>query len=80
LNLKDSSNYLIASQGYIKDVTKVDEVDQSNHSQTKSDEPDHMTPGSGWGLIGADGSEDGFGVIGIDNSDISTNSNQGRSL
>jgi hypothetical protein len=57
-----------ACAGYIKDVTRSEAVDASvmeKDGAAKGMPPTHA-PGSGWGLVDVDGSEEGgFGVVGI---------------
>jgi hypothetical protein len=60
-----------ACVGYIKDVRSAEAVshednvlvgDNMNVEQLK---PDGAIPGSGWGVVDADGSDEGFGVVGV---------------
>eukprot|EP01032_Pedospumella_encystans_P019712 gene19712-22413_t len=62
-----------ACAGYIKDVTRAEApIEEKEPAQAKGGPADANTaggvpvPGSGWGLVDADGSEEGgFGVVGI---------------
>lgn len=55
--------------GYIKDVRRLEEnaseiVDQGNVS-VNADRTPPALPGQGWGMVDADGSEEGYGVVGV---------------
>lgn len=70
-------NRALAKQcsGYIKDVTRsenpdakeeaVDEKKSGTVDSSESAVSGTPIPGTGWGLVDADGSEDGFGVVGL---------------
>eukprot|EP01038_Epipyxis_sp_PR26KG_P005336 gene5336-7405_t len=63
-----------ACVGYINDVTRVEVVDDknSNNNLLEKDPSEgrrsSQLPGNGWGLVDADGSEEGFGVVGLDST------------
>jgi hypothetical protein len=67
--------------GYIKDVTRTDAgtvsggfaVGDERKPGEMSEHGNTGIPGTGWGLVDADGSEDGFGVIGIVKDGNTTN-------
>lgn len=63
-------NKLLAKEyfGYIKDVTRDGAIANGEKDEKRTgenNEDGEIFPGTGWGIVDADGSEDGFGVIGI---------------